>query len=153
MGKKQVLFLCTGNSARSQMAQGLVNRFMGEGWEAYSAGTNPAGYVHPLAIQVMAELGIDISTQRSKSVSEFRDVDFDLVIAVCDEAAQNCPLWLGGGQVVHIGFPDPAALETGTQDGHLAVFQQVRDDIRKRVLRYLTNNVEYAPFMPDDEEV
>jgi arsenate reductase len=151
MDKRRVLFLCTGNSARSQMAQGLVNRFMRGQWEAYSAGTNPAGYVHPLAIQVMAELGIDISTQRSKSVSEFRDIDFDLVIAVCDDAAQNCPLWLGGGQMVRIGFPDPAALETGAQDGHLALFQQVRDDIRKRVLRYLTNNVEYEPSTPDEE--
>ncbi len=151
MDKKRVLFLCTGNSARSQMAEGLVDHFLGEKWEAYSAGMSPAGYVHPLAIQVMAEWGIDISTRRSKSVDEFRDADFDLVIAVCDDAARTCPLWLGGGQVVRIGFPDPAQA-TGSQDERLVVFQQVRDDIRKRVLRYLTI-WEGEPSTLDEEEV
>jgi arsenate reductase len=132
MGKKRVLFLCTGNSARSQMAEGLVNHFLGDEWEAHSAGTAPAGYVHPLAIEAMAELGIDLSAQRSKSVDEFRDAQFDLVITVCDQAAQNCPLWLGSGWVKHMGFPDPAAA-TGSEDERLKVFRQVRDDLRQKV--------------------
>jgi arsenate reductase len=136
MGKKRVLFLCTGNSARSQMAEGLFNHFLGDRWEAYSAGTAPTGHVHPLAIQAMAELGIDISRQRSKSVDEFRDTDFDLVVTVCDQAAQNCPLWLGPGQVKHMGFPDPAAA-IGSEAERLEVFRQVRDGLRQEVLRYL----------------
>jgi arsenate reductase len=136
MGKKRVLFLCSGNSARSQMAEGLVSHFLGDRWEAYSAGTAPTGHVHPLAIQAMAELGIDISAQRSKSVDEFRDTDFDLVITVCDQAAQNCPLWLGPGQVKHMGFPDPAAA-TGSEAERLEVFRQVRDGLHQEVLRYL----------------
>ena len=136
MGKKRVLFLCSGNSARSQIAEGLVNHFLGDRWEAYSAGTAPTGHVHPLAIQAMAELGIDISRQRSKSVDEFRDTNFDLVITVCDQAAQNCPLWLGPGQVKHMGFPDPAAA-TGSEAERLEVFRQVRDGLNQEVLRYL----------------
>jgi len=96
----------------------------------------PAGYVHPLAVKAMAELGIDISAQRSKSVAEFRDTEFDLVVTVCDQATKNCPLWLGSGRVKHIGFPDPAAA-TGSKDERLEVFRQVRDDIRQEVTRYL----------------
>ena len=137
MNKKRVLFLCTGNSARSQMAEGLVNHFLADEWEAYSAGTAPTGYVHPLAIAAMAELGIDISAQRSKSVDEFRGVAFDVVITVCDNAAQNCPLWLGTGQVKHMGFPDPA-VATGGEAERLAVFRQVRDDLRQAIFRYLS---------------
>jgi arsenate reductase len=138
MSKKQVLFLCTGNSCRSQMAEGLVNHFLGEEWEAQSAGTHPSGYVHPLAVQAMAELGIDISAQRSKSVDEFRDAHFDLVITVCGDAAENCPIWLGRGQKVHIGFFDPAKA-TSSHNERMAVFRQVRDEIRRRVLSYLTD--------------
>jgi arsenate reductase len=134
--KKRVLFLCTGNSARSQMAQGLVNHFLGDRWEAYSAGTAPTGHVHPLAIQAMAELGIDISRQRSKSVDGFRDAAFDLVITVCDQAARNCPLWLGPGRVKHIGFPDPA-VTIGSEAERLKVFRQVRDGLRQEVFSYL----------------
>jgi arsenate reductase len=118
------------------MAEGLVNRFLAEGWLAYSAGTKPAGYVHPLAVQAMAELGIDISEQRSKTVTEFREVDPDLVITVCDDAAKNCPLWLGRGRVVHMGFPDPAAAE-GSEEEQLEVFRQVRDRLRQEVLAFL----------------
>jgi arsenate reductase len=136
MDKKRVLFVCTGNSARSQMAEGFVRQFLGHRWVARSAGTAPAGYVHPMAIQVMAELGIDISTHRSKAVSEFRDADFDLVITVCDHAAKTCPLWLGRGQVVHMGFPDPAQA-TGTEGERLAIFRQVRGDIRHKLFCYL----------------
>jgi len=136
MMKKRVLFLCSGNSARSQMAEGLVNHFLGDRWEAYSAGTAPTGHVHPLATQAMAELGIDISHQRSKAVDEFRDAEFELVITVCDHAASNCPLWLGPGQVKHMGFPDPETA-IGSETKRLKVFRQVRDGLRQEVLRYL----------------
>jgi arsenate reductase len=118
------------------MAEGLVNYFLGDEWEAYSAGTRPAGYVHPMAIQVMAEYEIDISQKRSKSVEEFRYVGPDIVITVCDEAAEDCPVWLGQGQVVHISFPDPARA-TGSELERLAVFRAVREDIRQRVLPFL----------------
>ena len=130
--KRRVLFLCTGNSCRSQMAEGLVNHFRGEAWEAFSAGTKPSGYVHPLAIRAVAELGVDISQGRSKSAEAFHDAELDLVITVCDDAAKNCPAWLGQGRVLHIGFPDPAEA-TGSEDERLAVFRQVRDGIRARV--------------------
>ena len=88
--KRRVLFLCTGNSARSQMAEGWVNHLRGETWQAFSAGTHPAGRVHPFAIEAMREIGIDISAARSKSVDEFRDAAFDLVVTVCDDAAEEC---------------------------------------------------------------
>lgn len=136
MGKKTVLFLCTGNSCRSQMAEGLVNHFLGDGWEAFSAGTRPSGYVHPLAIKVMGESGIDIAERRSKSVDEFRGTSFDVVITVCADAAENCPVWLGLGEVEHIGFPDPADA-TGSEEERLEVFRRVRDGLRREVLRYL----------------
>ena len=134
--KKRVLFLCTGNSCRSQMAEGLVNHFMGEAWAAYSAGTHPAGAVHPLAIQAMAELGIDISGQRSKPIGEFQGAAFDLVVTVCDDAAESCPLWIGQGPIAHLSFPDPAQA-TGTQDERLAAFRRVRDEIRRQVIGFL----------------
>jgi arsenate reductase len=115
------------------MAEGLVNHFLGEQWEAFSAGTDPSGYVHPLAIRAMAESGIDIVAHRSKSTDEFRGAEFDIVVTVCDSAAANCPVWLGRGKKVHIGFPDPAAA-TGNEAERLEVFRQVRDDIRQTIL-------------------
>ena len=118
------------------MAEGLVNQFMGDRWEAFSAGTRPSGYVHPLAIKAMEELDIDISDQRSKSVDEFRGEAFDVVITVCDDAAENCPLWLGSGNIHHIGFPDPADA-SGSEAERLAVFRQVRDGLHRDVSRYL----------------
>ena len=136
MSNKKVLFLCTGNSCRSQMAEGLVNHFLSDRWEAFSAGTEPSGYVHPLAIKAMAELDIDISEHRSKSVDEFSDLEFDVVITVCDDAAENCPLWLGSGNVHHIGFPDPADA-TGSEEERMAVFRRVRDGLRRDVFDYL----------------
>jgi arsenate reductase len=136
VSKSRVLFLCTGNSARSQMAEGLVNHFLGDRWEAFSAGTRPSGSVHPMAVQAMGELGIDLSAHRSKSTDEFRDVAFDRVITVCDHAAQNCPAWLGKGVVKHISFPDPAAAE-GSDRERLAVFRQVRDGLLEKVFKYL----------------
>jgi arsenate reductase len=137
MEKYKVLVLCTGNSARSQMSEGLINHLLGDRWEAFSAGTKPSGYVHPLAVAVMEELGIDISNQTSKSVEQFRDEAFDVVITVCDHAAQNCPTWLGGGQVNHIGFPDPAAA-TGSESERRQCFRDIRDAIRDNVLGFLT---------------
>ena len=134
--RHQVLFLCTGNSARSQMAEGLVNHVLGNTWRARSAGTEPSGYVHPLAIKAMSEIGIDISGQRSKSVDEFRQASFDLVITVCDHAAETCPLWLGKGHRTHMGYPDPAAA-AGTEEERMAVFRQVRDAIMDEVLQLL----------------
>ena len=138
MPKSTVLFLCTGNSCRSQMAEGLVNHYLSNEWQAYSAGTRPSGYVHPMAIQAMAELGIDISKNRSQSTDDFRAEKFDLVVTVCDNAAENCPLWLGEGEVAHISFPDPAEA-TGTDEEKMMVFRSVRDDIRRRVFYYLAN--------------
>jgi arsenate reductase len=137
--KQRVLFLCTGNSCRSQMAEGLVNHFLADQWEAFSAGTEPAGYVHPLAVQVMSEQEINISDHYSKTVEEFREVEFDQVITVCDDAAENCPVWLGSGRVTHISFPDPAKA-TGSEAERLAAFRQVRDNIGQRVLNHLAQN-------------
>jgi arsenate reductase len=136
--KKQVLFLCTGNSCRSQMAEGLVNHYLGNEWKAYSAGTDPAGYVHPLAVQAMSELGIDIAPQRSKSTEEFREEELDTVVTVCDHADENCPVWLGQGHKVHISFEDPA-LATGDYHERLAVFRRVRDEIHQEILAHLSN--------------
>jgi arsenate reductase len=136
--KQKVLFLCTGNSCRSQMAEGLANHYLGNELQAYSGGTDPAGYIHELAITAMGELGIDISGQRSKPAAEFRDVDFDLVVTVCDDAAENCPVWLGRGRRVHVGFEDPARA-TGSKDERLAVFRRVRDEIREQMLALLSS--------------
>jgi arsenate reductase len=118
------------------MAEGLVNHFLGDRWEAHSAGIKPTGAVHPLAVRAMEDLGIDISTQRSKSTDEFRATAFDLVVTVCDDAARNCPVWLGKGKKVHVGFPDPAAA-TGSEAERLEVFRQVRDGLRQRVFATL----------------
>ena len=127
---KNVLFLCTGNSCRSQMAEAIVNARLGEAWHAVSAGTKPAGYVHPKALAALAEIGIQ-HTGRSKRADEFREVDFDLVVTVCDSAAEECPFWLGKGKKVHHSFPDPAL----TDD--LNDFRTVRDDIEKVMLALL----------------
>ncbi len=133
--RKTVLILCTGNSCRSQMAEALVNRYLGDTWQAFSAGTRPSGSVHPLALRALAEIGIQHSGT-SKSTDALRGERFDVVITVCDDAAENCPLWLGPGQRVHIGFPDPA-LAQGSEEEKLAVFRQVREEIRERVLGFL----------------
>ena len=120
--KRKVLFLCTGNSCRSQMAEAIVNARLGAEWEAVSAGTKPAGYVHPKAIAVLAEIGIQ-HEGRSKLADEFRSAEFDLVVTVCDSAAEECPVWLGKGKRVHHSFPDPAI--TDDMDD----FRKVRDEI------------------------
>jgi arsenate reductase len=128
---RSVLFLCTGNSCRSQMAEAIVNARMRDAWHAASAGITPAGYVHPLAIRALAEIGI-AHGGRSKHVDEFRDMAFDLVVTVCDSAAEQCPVWLGQGRRMHLSFPDPAKA-TGSEEEVLAAFRRVRDDIAVQV--------------------
>ena len=136
---RKVLFLCTGNSCRSQMAEAIVNARLSDDWRAFSAGTEPSGYVHPMAIQVLDEIGITHNGE-SKHTDRFRDVDFDLVVTVCDDAAENCPLWLGKGKRVHLGFPDPARAQ-GTDEEVLAVFRSVRDAIAQKVPELLAEHV------------
>jgi arsenate reductase len=133
---RKVLFLCTGNSCRSQMAEAIVNARLSDDWRAFSAGTVPAGYVHPMAIQSLAEIGIAHEGE-SKSAEQFREMDFDLVVTVCDDAAENCPVWLGNGKCVHLGFPDPAKAQ-GTDKEKLAVFRSVRDAIAQKVPELLS---------------
>ncbi len=126
--KKRVLILCTGNSVRSQMAEGLLRHDAGERFEVESAGTK-ASFVRPEAIAVMRELGIDISGHRSKNVDEFDGQQFDYVITVCDNARETCPAFFGGTQKEHHDFEDPAAV-TGSDEQRLAVFRRVRDELR-----------------------
>ena len=128
---KRLLVLCTGNSARSQMGEGL---FRHEGWGAYevaSAGTKPS-HVRPEAIAVMKELGIDISGHRSKSVNEFEGQSFDYVVTVCDNARDNCPVFPAGTDRIHWSFEAPAAVQGGEQE-RLAAFRRIRDEIHERV--------------------
>lgn len=133
--KHKVLFLCTGNSCRSQMAEAIVNARLGEEWEAFSAGTRPAGYVHAKALAVLQEIGIQ-HKGRSKRAEEYQDVDFDLVLTVCDSAAEECPVWLGKGKRLHHSFPDPAKAE-GTEEQVMHVFRAVRDDIEREISQLL----------------
>ncbi len=135
--KKKVLFLCTGNSCRSQMAEAIVNASFNQTWDAYSAGTKPAGYIHPNTLKVLAEIGID-HQGRSKSVDELQNQNFDLIVTVCDDAAEECPVWLGKGKRVHIGFPDPAKA-SGSPEEILDVFRSIRDDIHNQIGQLLTN--------------
>jgi arsenate reductase len=141
--KRRVLFLCTGNSCRSQMAEAIVNARMGDEWEALSAGTHPTGFVHPMTLRALAEIGI-AHRGRSKQVDEFRDQPFDLVVTVCDSAAEECPLWLGPGRRVHLGFPDPAKA-SGSDDAVLAAFRSVRDDMTRKVTELLKEWPNTAP--------
>jgi arsenate reductase (thioredoxin) len=133
--KKKVLFLCTHNSCRSQMAEGLVNHYLGDRFMAFSAGTE-ATRVNPLAVRVLAELGIDISGHRSKTLDEFAGEQFDYVITLCGDANERCPLFFGGVRRVHIGFDDPSRLG-GSPDEVLPEFRRVRDEIRERLTAYL----------------
>jgi arsenate reductase len=135
--KRKVLFLCTGNSARSQMAEAIATARMSDEWESVSAGTHPTGSVNPFALRALAEIGIE-HQGRSKHADEFRDVPFDLVVTVCDSAAEECPVWLGPGRRVHLGFPDPAKVE-GTDEKIMAVFRQIRDEIAQKIPTLLKN--------------
>ncbi|GCE29886.1 protein-tyrosine-phosphatase [Dictyobacter alpinus] len=128
--KQRVLILCTGNSARSQMAEGWLRSLAGEQMDVKSAGTAPS-QVNPLAIQAMAERQIDISHQRSKHLNEFLGQPFDYVITVCDNAAEQCPVFPGKATRIHWSFPDPAAVQ-GTEEERLASFRQVRDAIERQ---------------------
>ena len=136
--RRRVLFLCTGNSCRSQIAEAIVNARAGDAWMAFSAGTRPAGFVHPLALRVLQEIGIDGSKARSKSVDDFRKQNFDLVVTVCDQASEECPLWLGAGKRFHIGFPDPAKA-VGSEVDVMSTFRSVRDGIEVRLLQFLNS--------------
>lgn len=127
--KQRVLILCTGNSARSQMAEGLLRHDAGDRFEVYSAGTQPAP-VRPEAIAVLREIGIDISRPCSKHVGEFKRQHFDVVLTVCDHAKESCPVFFGTATSVHYNFEDPSALSGGAEE-RLAAFRRVRDEIRK----------------------
>lgn len=131
MNKKRVLILCTGNSARSQMAEGLLRADAGDRFEVASAGVNPS-QVRPEAIEAMREVGIDISGQRSKSVDEFVGQAFDYVITVCDNANEQCPIFPAQTERIHWSFEDPAAVQDDAE-ARLAVFRRVRDEIRARL--------------------
>ncbi len=135
---KRVLILCTGNSARSQMAEGLLRRAGECDYEVYSAGTHPS-VVNPLAIEAMREREIDISQHRSKSVDEFALQEFDYVITVCDNANENCPLFPGKTQRIHWSFDDPAAA-AGNEAERLAAFRRVRDEIEARLHEFINQN-------------
>jgi len=128
--KRKVLFLSTGNSCRSQMAKAIVNARLSDHWEAVSAGTKPAGYVHPKALEALSEIGIQ-HEGRSKLADEFKGVDFDLLVTVCDSAAEECPIWLGKGKRTHHSFPDPALTD------NMDDFRKVRDDIETEITNLL----------------
>ena len=133
--KSKVLILCTGNSARSQMAEGLFPQAGGDRYEVFSAGTKPS-QVRPEAVAVMREIGIDISSHRSESVDEFAGQELDLVITVCDNAKESCPGFPGTIQRLHWPFEDPAAL-AGSEEQRLAAFRSIREQIRARIQRFL----------------
>jgi arsenate reductase len=135
MTKQRVLILCAGNSARSQMAEGLLRHDAGTHFDVESAGTRP-GPVRPEAVEVMGEIGIDISRQRSKHVDEFKDEHFDIVLTVCDNARESCPIYPGHANRMHYSFEDPAAVY-GSEEVRLAAFRNVRDQIRQ----YLVNSI------------
>ena len=129
---RRVLFLCTGNSCRSQMAEAIVNAGRAGEWEAFSAGSRPAGFIHPLAIRVLAEAGIELRGARSKPLGEFRSQSFDLVVTVCSSAAEECPVWLGRGKRAHQEYPDPAKAD-GDEARVLEVFRSVRDGMLREL--------------------
>jgi arsenate reductase len=132
--KKRVLFLCTANSCRSQMAEGITNHFLGDQIEAFSAGTE-ASFVNLRAIAVLQEIGIDISGHRSKNVDEFAGERFDLSITLCGDARDRCPFFQGGGERVHIGFADPAKA-TGSEEEIMDAFRNIRDEIKESMIGY-----------------
>jgi len=146
--KAKVLFVCTHNSARSQMAEGFLRYLGGSAFEAHSAGTEP-GELHPLAVAVMAKEGIDISGQRAKSVDDFVQQRFDYVITVCDDANEACPFFPNAASRLHWSIPNPSAAE-GTHEERLAVFREVRDGIRARVRELLATLKPYSTTSESD---
>ena len=135
--KKRVLYLCTGNSARSQMAEGHLRHLAGDRFEVFSAGTHPVG-LNPKAVAAMKEIGIEIFSHRSKSVDELAGQEFDYVITVCDSARESCPIFPGGANRLHYSFQDPAAAR-GTADEQMQVFRRVRDAIGTTLREFLRN--------------
>jgi len=131
-GKKRVLFLCTGNAARSQMAEGLAREFHGDVLDVVSAGSRPAGWVHPLAIKALQEIGIDASGQTSKSAREFLDQPFDAVVTVCDSAAQDCPVWSGAKRLEHWPIVDPSFGDDDPET-RFQRFVETRDELERRI--------------------
>ncbi len=137
--KKQVLVLCTGNSCRSIMAEALINHDLGDKWEAYSAGVEPAGKVNPRALVVLAEIGLDISALRSKSVDEFLGRnDLDLVVTVCDHARETCPVFPGPVKQIHVSFEDPYRYTNAPDEIALTKYRETRDKIRNELLPILS---------------
>jgi arsenate reductase len=134
---KRVLILCTGNSARSQMAEGILRYDGGDAFEVHSAGVKP-GRVRPEAVQAMSEIGIDISSHRSKSVDEFAGQEFDYVITVCDNAKETCPVFPGKTNRIHQSFEDPPPPGAKSEEETIAVFRRVRDEIRKWMKGFIT---------------
>lgn len=135
--KKRVLFICTHNSARSQMAEGLLRSMHGDRYEVFSAGTHPRG-VNPYAVKVMKEIGIDISHHRSKSVNEFLGMEIDYVVTVCDSAREECPYFPGGKNYIHRSFEDPSSAK-GSEEEIMEVFRRVRDEIRDWINEFFEN--------------
>jgi arsenate reductase (thioredoxin) len=133
---QRVLFVCTGNSCRSHMAEAWLRQLGGAQFASFSAGAKPAGFVHPLAVRVMGEAGIDLSGHASKPLDQFRGQPFDFVITVCDRARESCPVFPGAARQLHWSFPDPAEA-AGTDVEKLAVFRRIRDEIRRRVAAFL----------------
>jgi arsenate reductase len=133
--RQRVLFLCTGNSARSQMAEGLLRHIAGDQFEVFSAGTRPVG-LNPNAVAAMAEIGIDIAGRRSKSVDELAGQQFDYVFTVCDNARESCPIFPGAGKRLHHSFEDPAA---APRDQQAVIFRKVRDQIAERLREFIGN--------------
>lgn len=131
--RKRVLVLCTGNSCRSQMAEGWVRHLLGDRWEVHSAGTAPASHVNPNAVKTMAEVGVDISRHRPRHAADMTAREWDLVVTVCGGAREVCPVFPHPGEQIHVGFPDPVDA-TGSEDEVLAVYRAVRDDIRARLI-------------------
>ena len=144
MSTPLILILCTGNSCRSQMAEGFLRNAAGDKFRAASAGSNPSGYVHPLAIKAMSEVDIDLTDARSKHLDEFLDQGVDTVITVCGNADQVCPVFPGQVHRYHWGFYDPADA-TGTEDEQLEVFRRVRDEVRMVFEAYAIGRVDAAP--------
>jgi arsenate reductase len=138
-----ILILCTGNSCRSHLAEGLLRAALGDAYQVASAGSKPAGYVHPLAIKAMAEIGLDISAHTSKHMNEFLSQDVETVITVCGNADQACPMFPGQLNRHHWGFDDPAHA-TGTEDEQMQVFRRVRDEIKRVFEAYAAGRLDQA---------
>lgn len=140
MANKNVLFICVHNSARSQMAEGLFRHYFGEKCNVYSAGSDPRG-IHHMSVQVMAEIEIDISKHKSKSLKEFEGYEMDYVVTVCGDSNVTCPFFAGGKEYIHQSFEDPSALE-GTEEEKIEKFRAVRDELKRWLGQFYANNFE-----------